>query len=73
MLKFQIFGLSKNFNSIAATTAVKDFRVIPFIDPQYDKKSDVYSIGVMMWEISSNERAPFNQSNDFVLPLRIIE
>ncbi|RIB25449.1 kinase-like domain-containing protein [Gigaspora rosea] len=59
------------------------FGVIPFIDPQklgnpeysYDKKSDVYIIGVLMWEISSNGQDPFKQSHNYdpLLALRIIQ
>ncbi|KAF0519612.1 calmodulin-dependent protein kinase [Gigaspora margarita] len=60
---------------------------IPYIDPQcfiieksqdrksrrqkMDKKSDIYSIGVLLWEISS-ERPPFKDDKDSAtLPLRI--
>ncbi|CAG8784696.1 4035_t:CDS:1, partial [Racocetra fulgida] len=39
----------------------------------YDKKSDVYSTGVVLWEISSDGRAPFNQVDSLNQVLRIIQ
>ncbi|KAF0515416.1 kinase-like protein [Gigaspora margarita] len=62
----KISDFSKNLNSIATSIGI-----IPFIDPQklkdsrylYDRKSDIYSIGVIMWEISSNVSAPFRQKD----------
>ncbi|CAG8759246.1 12433_t:CDS:1, partial [Ambispora leptoticha] len=70
-VKISDFGLSKNLNSTVATSSKGFYGVIPFIDPRklenpqypYDKKSDVYSIGVVMWEISSNGQPPFSQSS----------
>ncbi|RIB08786.1 kinase-like domain-containing protein [Gigaspora rosea] len=65
---------------IANTSSKGLYGVIPFIDPRklqdqkypYDKKSDVYSTGVLIWEISSNGRLPFEQNSDFCLPINII-
>ena len=46
----------------ASSSASKIFGVIPYVDPKkfdqsknykLNKKSDVYSIGVLMWQISS--------------------
>ncbi|GBC05287.1 hypothetical protein RclHR1_06150013 [Rhizophagus clarus] len=47
------------------------FGVIPYVDPKllesdsykYDKKSDIYSLGVLMWELSSGH-PPFYDVND---------
>ncbi|RIB25371.1 kinase-like domain-containing protein [Gigaspora rosea] len=58
--KISDFGLSKCLDS-TITTRSKIFGVIPFIEPQVfhdrrykpDKKSDIYSLGVLFWEISS--------------------
>jgi serine/threonine protein kinase len=50
------------------------FGMIAYIDPKilenyshvYDKKSDIYSLGVLMWELSSG-RPPFiNEKNDYI-------
>ena len=51
--------------------------MIPYIDPQHfkkqtdddkkykaNKKSDVYSVGVLLWEISSGKK-PFESYDDF--------
>ena len=64
------FGLSEK---IAETS--KKFGIIPYVDPKcldngknqsknykLNKKSDVYSIGVLMWQISSG-RKPFYETN----------
>ncbi|CAG8561355.1 25536_t:CDS:2 [Gigaspora rosea] len=68
-------------------TTSEIFGVIPYIDPQCfllnnnqngeskkykkTKKSDVYSVGVILWEISS-EKTPFKDDKDNVtLPFRI--
>jgi serine/threonine protein kinase len=50
------------------------FGMIPYIDPKllencsykYDKKSDIYSLGVLMWELSSGY-PPFNNNEDIKL------
>jgi serine/threonine protein kinase len=56
------------------------FGMIAYIDPiilkdyshEYDKKSDIYSLGVLMWELSSG-RPPFiNEKNDYILKLHLI-
>ncbi|CAI2171683.1 5860_t:CDS:2, partial [Funneliformis geosporum] len=72
MIKLADFGLSKRIE--VATNQTRVFGVIPYIDPkrfsgqqgndstlQQDSltvKSDVYSVGVLLWEISSG-RPPF--------------
>ena len=53
--------------------------VIPYIDPQalnnnnyeLDKRSDVYSLGVLLWEITSG-RLPFENSTDDVNTILLI-
>ena len=68
-IKLADFGLSKKIAK-ASSDASKIFGVIPFIDPKglkdpsykLNKKSDVYSIGVLMWQISSGYQ-PFSDFN----------
>ena len=65
------FGLSRKISE--ASSNAKIFGVIPYIDPKsfdtcnhnnqnenykLSKKSDVYSVGVLMWQLSSGRR-PF--------------
>jgi len=66
------FGLSKKIAE--SSNMSKIFGVVPFVDPKsfnnqnnncnknenykLNKKSDIYSIGVLMWQISSGRR-PF--------------
>ena len=60
------FGLSKKINEETSKTQTDVLGIIPYIDPkklgskQYslNKKSDVYSIGMLLWEISSGQQ-PF--------------
>ncbi|RIB03333.1 kinase-like domain-containing protein [Gigaspora rosea] len=78
-IKIADFGLSKNLNS-TMTTKNSFFGIIPYIDPQklYDEKyvlnekSDIYSIGVLFWEISSR-RIPFKNEGQSTLGFRIIQ
>jgi serine/threonine protein kinase len=57
----------------------KVFGVIPYMDPKsfddqnykLNKKSDVYSIGVLMWQISSGYE-PFSAKYDVSLMLSIL-
>ena len=57
------------------------FGVLPYIDPKVlndrkncklNKKSDVYSIGVLMWQISSGYRPFYAENYDIALILNII-
>ncbi|RIB11648.1 kinase-like domain-containing protein [Gigaspora rosea] len=74
-------------NASMSQTTSEVFGIIPYIDPQCfivetsqdgkplkykkNKKSDIYSIGVILWEISS-ERSPFKNENTPKLPLKIM-
>ncbi|CAI2163272.1 6449_t:CDS:2 [Funneliformis geosporum] len=59
--KITDFGLSKNMNLQNSTIHIGTFGRIAYIDPKklldlkfkYEKASDIYSYGVLMWEISS--------------------
>ena len=58
MIKLADFGLSRRLNEISNSNK-NIYGMVPYIDPQHfknqkaSKKSDVYSVGVLMWEISS--------------------
>ena len=64
-IKLADFGLSKKIAEASSNTS-KMFGVIPYVDPKslinsenqgqnykLNKKYDVYSVGVIMWQISS--------------------
>ncbi|RGB25787.1 kinase-like domain-containing protein [Rhizophagus diaphanus] len=61
------FGLSKKLADITSNSMGNNCGVIEYIEPQCfksikykkDKKSDIYSLGVLLWEISSG-RPPFS-------------
>ena len=63
MIKLADFGLSRRLNEISNSNK-NIYGMVPYIDPQHfknqraSKKSDVYSVGVLLWEISSG-RLPF--------------
>ncbi|GES93581.1 kinase-like domain-containing protein [Rhizophagus clarus] len=67
-VKLSDFGLSKRIEETSSSS--KTFGLIPYIDPKrfnrsatslylLNKKSDVYSIGILLWEISSGQ-PPFH-------------
>ena len=77
-IKISDFGLSKNLNS-TMTSDNKTIGIIPFIDPQklnkgknfvLDKRSDIYSFGMVLWVISSC-REPFPKEESVCLSLAI--
>ncbi|RIB11390.1 kinase-like domain-containing protein [Gigaspora rosea] len=71
-MKIADFGLSKKINETSFTSTGSIGHGVPvymdpkcFTDPVYkrDKKSDIYSLGVILWEISSN-RTPFSDLSE---------
>ena len=77
-IKLADFGLSRKIAE--ASSDAKIFGVVPYVDPKrladdnykLNKKSDIYSIGVLLWQISSG-RQPFNNINyDVRLTLGIV-
>ncbi|PKC66208.1 hypothetical protein RhiirA1_460010 [Rhizophagus irregularis] len=78
-IKLADFGLSKKMAEASSNTS-KILGVMPYIDPKklenqnykLNKKSDVYSIGVLLWQISSGYR-PFHElDHDAGLVLAIL-
>ncbi|PKK62575.1 kinase-like protein [Rhizophagus irregularis] len=82
-IKLSDFGLSKRIK-VSSKKQGKLFGVVPYIDPKkfvknmeddyysLNEKSDVYSIGVLLWEISSG-KSPFGTiAHDVGLASRIL-
>ncbi|PKY33963.1 kinase-like protein, partial [Rhizophagus irregularis] len=67
-IKLADFGLSKRVDE-SSNSQSRLCGMIPYIDPKaitdnlkLNEKSDVYSIGVLLWEISSG-KPPFHEEN----------
>ena len=85
MIKLADFGLSRRIAEVSNTPG-EIFGMLPYIDPQHfkqqtnndnknyryqaNKKSDVYSVGVILWEISSG-RKPFESYDNVSKALMI--
>src|SRR3954447_8137743 len=73
MIKLADFGLSRRLNEVSDSNKYI-LGKISCIDQQHfkgqkaNKKSDVYSVGVLLWEISS-EQKPFESYDDFSVAL----
>jgi serine/threonine protein kinase len=72
-IKLADFGLSKRIDD-ASKSKAKLFGNIPYVDPKsfnptqsysLNEKSDVYSVGVLLWEISSGI-PPFNEEDNWM-------
>jgi len=81
-IKLTDFGLSKKIaekSNITSSTSER-FGILPYIDPKclnykhykLNKKSDIYSIGVLMWQISSGHQPFEGTKHDVTLTLDII-
>ncbi|PKY50513.1 kinase-like protein, partial [Rhizophagus irregularis] len=79
-IKISDFGLSKDLESTMSSGG-KFFGVLPFIDPHklkhrhvsLDKRSDVYSLGMVLWEISSCRKPFHNYKEELNLYLDICQ
>ena len=71
------FGLSKPADQ--PTKSKEIYGVLPYIAPEvlrgkpYTKAADIYSFGIIMWEMTSGIPAFNNIPHDFDLSLRICE
>jgi len=76
------FGLSKRIEE-ASKSQTKIFGVIPYVDPKsftsrkskdyhFNEKSDIYSVGVLLWEISSGQPPFSDMSYDVGLAIEIL-
>ncbi|GES88038.1 kinase-like domain-containing protein [Rhizophagus clarus] len=82
-IKLADFGLSKRIEE-SSNPQSKLFGVIPYVDPKsfnrqkngnkvysLNKKSDVYSVGVLLWEISSGQRPFYAQGKPYDIGLAV--
>ncbi|GBB88066.1 hypothetical protein RclHR1_01460016 [Rhizophagus clarus] len=72
IIKLADFGLSRRIEETSKTHS-GSFGVVPYIDPKkfntkytLDKMSDIYSLGVLLWEISSGQPPFKDESFDFL-------
>ncbi|GES93457.1 kinase-like domain-containing protein [Rhizophagus clarus] len=81
-VKLTDFGLSKRIEETSSSS--NTFGLIPYIDPKRfdgsstplylsNKKSDVYSIGILLWEISSGQPPFHGTPYDISLSIRILQ
>ncbi|CAI2164890.1 20185_t:CDS:2 [Funneliformis geosporum] len=73
------FGLSRELNNKSSSASTL-FGMTAFIEPKCfedlsykrDKRSDIYSLGNLLWEISSG-KPPFASQSPYLLPQKIID
>ena len=77
MIKLVDFGISRKI--LKSTTSSHQLKgILPYVDPRCfkeykpNKKSDVYSVGVLLWELT-NGKPPFSNINEVTLILNILE
>ena len=81
-IKLSGFRLSKRIETSSKKPS-KLFGIIPYIDPKkfgmsndlysLSERSDVYSVGVLLWEISSGHLPFCDVEYDFCLAIRIFQ
>ncbi|GBB83818.1 hypothetical protein RclHR1_10490002 [Rhizophagus clarus] len=81
-VKLADFGLSKKISEASSNASI--FGIIPYIDPKrfetdnkirykLNKKSDIYSLGVLMWQISSGSKPFCTEDYNAGLALKIFD
>jgi serine/threonine protein kinase len=79
MIKLADFGLSKRIEESSNLQSTNLYGKIPYIDPKsfsnqdykLNKKSDIYSIGVLLWEISSGNPPFYSEGKPYDVCLAI--
>jgi serine/threonine protein kinase len=82
-IKLADFGLSKRIK-VSEQEELDLFEKVPYVDPKkfvnnmirsysLNKKSDVYSIGVLLWEMSSGQPPFKDEPYDVTLGTRILQ
>jgi serine/threonine protein kinase len=74
------FGLSRRIED-ATNQKSSLYGVIPYIDPKrlenlsykFNEKSDVYSVGVLLWEMSSGQPPFYNENYHHQLIVNILQ
>ena len=75
-IKLADFGLSKRIKE-SSNIQSQLFGVVPYIDPKsfngyrLDEKSDVYSVGMLLWEISSGYPPFYTQGKPYDVGLAL--
>jgi serine/threonine protein kinase len=85
-IKLSDFGLSKRIES-SSNTQSKLFGIIPYVDPKkfsgrrknknstqiysLNQKSDIYSVGVLFWEISSGQPPFYTEGEQYDIDLAL--
>jgi serine/threonine protein kinase len=81
-IKLTDFGLSERIGTSSASSKQSDlYGSIPYIDPvkfrekkcSLNEKSDVYSTGVLLWEISSGQPPFYSEKYDCHLIINILK
>jgi serine/threonine protein kinase len=86
-IKLSDFGLSKRIIESLPNTQSRLFGVIPYVDPKrfsgrrknknstqtfsLNEKSDIYSVGVLFWEISSGQPPFYTEGEKYDLDLAL--
>jgi len=78
-IKLADFGLSRKIPGSTSTNSFHLLGMLSYIEPQYfnnkkykpNMKSDVYSVGVLLWELTSNQ-PPFSNVDAFYQPITLM-
>src|SRR5688572_24161035 len=79
MVSISDLGLSKSSTESTNDKSDEIYGIIPYIAPEifqgqdYTAASDIYSFGIIMWEIMTGRRAFWNQNHDTELIIEICD